>query len=186
MKEHTSYFAASWVWLMRKRRGFANIDFWQCTSFKYVCLHTGRFEIRSGVGYLYVRLCPAAFLWRFERKGIKRKADWESDYYSGGTGVYIAVKRSDDGKKAISAKLSLSFEIGGLRTTNERLLIMNKKKIDYRFKILYAVAILMVVAGHCDGGGISLDFAQWFPYEGIHLALFTFCSGYFFKDAALK
>lgn len=44
----------------------------------------------------------------------------------------------------------------------------------------------MVVAGHCDGGGISLDFAQWFPYEGIHLALFTFCSGYFFKDAALK
>ena len=42
------------------------------------------------------------------------------------------------------------------------------------------------VAGHCDGGGISLDFAQWFPYEGIHLALFTFCSGYFFKDAALK
>ena len=61
---------------------------------------------------------------------------------------------------------------------------MNKKKIDYRFKILYAVAILMVVAGHCDGGGISLDFAQWFPYEGIHLALFTFCSGYFFKDAA--
>lgn len=63
---------------------------------------------------------------------------------------------------------------------------MNKKKIDYRFKILYAVAILMVVAGHCDGGGISLDFAQWFPYEGIHLALFTFCSGYFFKDAALK
>ena len=63
---------------------------------------------------------------------------------------------------------------------------MNKKKIDYRFKVLYAVAILMVVAGHCDGGGISLDFAQWFPYEGIHLALFTFCSGYFFKDAALK
>ena len=58
---------------------------------------------------------------------------------------------------------------------------MNKKKIDYRFKILYAVAILMVVAGHCDGGGISLDFAQWFPYEGIHLALFTFCSGYFFN-----
>ena len=95
-------------------------DFWQCTSFKYVCLHTGRFEIRSGVGYLYVRLCPAAFLWRFERKGIKRKADWESDYYPGGTGVYIAVKRSDDGKKAISAKQSLSFEIGGLRTTNER------------------------------------------------------------------
>ena len=33
---------------------------------------------------------------------------------------------------------------------------MNKKKIDYRFKILYAVAILMVVAGHCDGGGITL------------------------------
>ena len=31
-----------------------------------------------------------------------------------------------------------------------------------------------------------MDFAQWFPYEGIHLALFTFCSGYFFKDAALK
>ena len=96
-------------------------------------LHTVRFEIRSGVGYLYVRLCPAAFLWRFERKGIKRKADWESDYYPGSTGVYIAVKRSDDGKKAISAKQSLSFEIGGLRTINERLLIMNKKKIRLSF-----------------------------------------------------
>lgn len=56
----------------------------------------------------------------------------------------------------------MSFEIGGLRTTNERLLIMNKKKIDYRFKILYAVAILMVVAGHCDGGGISLNFRNGF------------------------
>lgn len=43
----------------------------------------------------------------------------------------------------------------------------------------------MVVAGHCDGGGISLDFAQWFPYEGIHLALFTFVQD-IFKDAALK
>ena len=75
-------------------------------------------------------------------------------------GVYIAVKSSDYGKKAISDKQSLSFEIGGLRTINERLLIMNKKKIDYRFKILYAVAILMVVAGHCDGGGISLDFLK--------------------------
>lgn len=43
----------------------------------------------------------------------------------------------------------------------------------------------MVVAGHCDGGGISLDFAQWFPYEeSIWRCLLLF--RIFFKDAALK
>lgn len=58
---------------------------------------------------------------------------------------------------------------------------MNKKKIDYRFKILYAVAILMVVAGHCDGGGISLDFAQWFPYEGTIWRCLLFVQDIFLK-----
>lgn len=29
-------------------------------------------------------------------------------------------------------------------------------KIDYRFKLLYAIAIIMVVAGHCGGGEHSI------------------------------
>lgn len=57
---------------------------------------------------------------------------------------------------------------------------MTQKKIDYRFKILYAVGIFMVVSGHCEGGSISLLY-NWFPSGGLHLALFAFCSGYFYK-----
>lgn len=57
-----------------------------------------------------------------------------------------------------------------------------RKKIDYRFKILYAIGIIMVVAGHCEGGGIPLDIAGWFPFNGVHLTLFVFASGYFYKE----
>ena len=56
----------------------------------------------------------------------------------------------------------------------------NEYKVDYRFKLLYAIGMIMVVAGHCNGGGISL-ISDWFPYGGLHLALFVFCSGYFYK-----
>lgn len=56
-------------------------------------------------------------------------------------------------------------------------------KVDYRFKILYAIGMLMVVAGHCNGGGIPLDIAGWFPYYGFHLSLFAFASGYFYKSS---
>ena len=54
-------------------------------------------------------------------------------------------------------------------------------KIDYRFKILYALGIFFVVSGHCQNGGISILY-DWFPPYAFHLALFTFCSGYFYKS----
>ena len=60
----------------------------------------------------------------------------------------------------------------------------NQFSIDYRFKIIYAVAIMMVVGGHCSGGGLLFDFSGWFPYYDLHLALFLFCSGYFYKSSA--
>ena len=59
-----------------------------------------------------------------------------------------------------------------------------ERKIDYRFKILYAVGMIMVVCGHCMGGGISFLISDWFPYYGHHLALFVFCSGYFYKKSS--
>lgn len=55
------------------------------------------------------------------------------------------------------------------------------KNIDYRFKILYVFGILMVVCSHTNGGGISI-FDAWFPYGGLHLNLFMFGSGYFYKQ----
>lgn len=55
--------------------------------------------------------------------------------------------------------------------------------IDYRFKLLYAIGIIMVVGGHCGGGGFDL-LNNWFPYYGFHLALFAFGSGYFYKKSA--
>ena len=58
---------------------------------------------------------------------------------------------------------------------------MTDEKIDYRFKMLYAISMVMVVAGHVTyEGGVSL-FSNWFPYYGFHLALFMFCSGYFYN-----
>lgn len=59
------------------------------------------------------------------------------------------------------------------------------KTIDYRFKILYAVGMIMVVCGHASGGGISI-ISDWFPYGGLHLAMFVFCSGYFYKRVSEK
>ena len=57
------------------------------------------------------------------------------------------------------------------------------KTVDYRFKILYAIGMIMVVASHASGGGITA-LSDWFPYHGVHLALFMFCSGYFYKSSA--
>ncbi len=57
--------------------------------------------------------------------------------------------------------------------------------VDYRIKLLYAIAACMVVLAHCRGGGIVLLF-DWFPYGGLHVALFMFCSGYLYKDSSEK
>lgn len=56
------------------------------------------------------------------------------------------------------------------------------EKIDYRFKILYAIGMVIIVAGHCWNGGISL-FYEWFPPYAFHLPLFAFASGYFYKNS---
>lgn len=58
---------------------------------------------------------------------------------------------------------------------------MQSKQIDYRFKILYCLGIILVVAGHCDNGGVSILY-DWFPPYAFQLGLFMFCSGYFYKD----
>ena len=58
-----------------------------------------------------------------------------------------------------------------------------KDAVDHRIRLLYAVGICMVVLAHCRGGGIVLLF-DWFPYGGLHVALFMFCSGYLYKDSA--
>lgn len=61
--------------------------------------------------------------------------------------------------------------------------IQKTKQIDYRFKILYALGAIFVVAGHCGSGGISLLY-DWFPPSAFHLGLFVFASGYFYKSQA--
>lgn len=64
---------------------------------------------------------------------------------------------------------------------------MEKKQINYEFKVLYALGILFVVAGHCgsselSSGGASLGY-EWFPPYAFHLGLFMFASGYFYNKA---
>lgn len=55
------------------------------------------------------------------------------------------------------------------------------EQINYQFKLLYAIGIWIILAGHCEGGGISL-FYDWFHPYAFHLGLFVFSSGYFYKE----
>ena len=54
--------------------------------------------------------------------------------------------------------------------------------LDYRFRLLYALGMVFIVSGHCNGGGVNL-FYDWFSPYGFHLGLFVFCAGYFYKDS---
>ncbi len=54
------------------------------------------------------------------------------------------------------------------------------KKVNYTFKFLYAIGIILVVAGHCQNAGFSL-FYEYFPIYTFHMGLFMFVSGYFYK-----
>ena len=55
------------------------------------------------------------------------------------------------------------------------------KITNVQFKILYALGILLIVAGHYGNGGINLFF-DWFKPYAFHVGLFVFCSGYFYKE----
>lgn len=62
---------------------------------------------------------------------------------------------------------------------------MENKKVNYKFKFLYTIGIIFIVAGHCKNGGISI-FYEWFPPYSFHLALFMFASGYFYNINKVK
>lgn len=56
-----------------------------------------------------------------------------------------------------------------------------KREINYQFKVLYAIGIFMVVAGHARAD----DFLFWnevLHVAGFHMALFAFASGYFYSE----
>lgn len=55
-----------------------------------------------------------------------------------------------------------------------------KQKINPSFRILSALAMIFVVAGHADFG--VFDIAGMFPYYSFHVGVFAFISGYFYKE----
>ena len=55
------------------------------------------------------------------------------------------------------------------------------KTINVQFKILYAIGIFLIVAGHYSNGGVNLFF-DWFKPYAFHVGLFVFCSGYFYRE----
>lgn len=57
----------------------------------------------------------------------------------------------------------------------------NDGNINFTFKVLSAIGIIIIVSGHCYNGGISLMY-DWFPKYSFNLALFVFISGYFYKE----
>lgn len=56
----------------------------------------------------------------------------------------------------------------------------NSQDVNLQFKLLSAIGIIIIVAGHCYHGGISLAY-EWFPTYSFNLALLVFISGYFYK-----
>jgi len=67
--------------------------------------------------------------------------------------------------------------------TENNMKSINKMNIEKNqvFVFLYAIGTILIVAGHCDNGGINLVF-NLFPIYSFHLGLFMFCSGYFYKS----
>lgn len=53
-------------------------------------------------------------------------------------------------------------------------------EMNLQFKLLSAIGIIIIVAGHCYQGGISLAY-EWFPPYSFNIALLVFISGYFYK-----
>jgi fucose 4-O-acetylase-like acetyltransferase len=52
------------------------------------------------------------------------------------------------------------------------------------FSYLKAIGIILVVIGHCGGGGIGQIFAvSWFPTYSFHQPLFVFIAGYLYHDS---
>ena len=58
-----------------------------------------------------------------------------------------------------------------------------QKKVDYRFKLLYAISMVLVVKEHADGSALSF-LQHWFPTDGLLMGMFTFASGYFYNNKA--
>ena len=56
-----------------------------------------------------------------------------------------------------------------------------ENKINYQFKVLYALGIIFVVIGHIANNNVHLFLNNIFPVAGSHLALFVFASVYFYK-----
>lgn len=54
-----------------------------------------------------------------------------------------------------------------------------RSHFNVQFGILYCVGIILIVAAHASGGGLDLA-NNWLPWGSYHLAIFAFCSGYFF------
>ena len=55
---------------------------------------------------------------------------------------------------------------------------LSSSKIDYRFRILYAVGMVAVVTTHCSSGGLYL-LQDWF--DSWYLGIFVFAAGYFYR-----
>ena len=58
----------------------------------------------------------------------------------------------------------------------------DKQKINYQFRVLYAIGIWLIVAGHSNMGGFSVLY-EFFPAYSFHLGLFMFASGYFYSQS---
>lgn len=57
---------------------------------------------------------------------------------------------------------------------------MENTKVNGTFRVLSAIGIVLIVAGHADFQ--IFDLGGLFPYYSFHVAVFLFISGYFYKE----
>ena len=62
--------------------------------------------------------------------------------------------------------------------TAENKRLCNDGNINFTFKVLSAIGIIIIVSGHCYNGGVSLMY-DWFPKYSYNLALFVFIRAIF-------
>ena len=56
------------------------------------------------------------------------------------------------------------------------------EKTNYRFKFLYATCVILVLIGHCHFQDPPINpIYDFLPIYSYHIALWVFCSGYFYK-----
>lgn len=70
-----------------------------------------------------------------------------------------------------------------LQTKQAQLLRLSRRQENTAMNLMKAYAIIAVVCSHTGGGGITFPMSNWAAPSGYFIQLFTFVSGYFYRES---